>query len=166
MENLRHMEKSVSESSEKYENNNFEVCLKCFFLCALIEHLPPLPKKWRNKGRLVEVSSNLYRNPSPPAKARQRKWVMENILTLTVTEPVFTVLGSVQMPFAYFMRCFTDSLTEHITQQTNRYAPQRTSQLLKWRTFASFAIHQCFLLFPLSRIPGSESHVSHQQLIP
>lgn len=72
------------------------------------EDLLPPPKKRRNMNWLVEVSSHLYQNPSPPAKSKQRKWVKKDIPTFTVPEPVFTVPEAVHIPFAYFKRLFTD----------------------------------------------------------
>ncbi len=74
------------------------------------EDLLPPPKKRRNMNRLVEVSSDLYQNPSPPAKSKPRKWVKKDIPAFTVPKPVFTVPELVS-------NCYVDLSTSTITSR-------------------------------------------------
>lgn len=83
-------------------------------------------KKLRNRNRLVEVSSDLYQTPFHPAKSRKTTWVKKDIPPFNVPEPVLMLPESVQTPFMYWKRLFTDQMIEHITEHTNQYSVQQT----------------------------------------
>uniref|UniRef100_A0A672KYQ5 PiggyBac transposable element-derived protein 3-like n=2 Tax=Sinocyclocheilus grahami TaxID=75366 RepID=A0A672KYQ5_SINGR len=120
------------------------------------EDLMPPPKKRRNRNRLVEVSTDLYQTPSHPAKSRKTKkttGVKKDIPPFTVSEPVFMLPESVQSPFMYWKRLFTDQMIEHITEHTNQYSVQQTgtsinTTVAEMEDFLSILLYMGVFEFP------------------
>ncbi|XP_039524535.1 uncharacterized protein LOC120477151 [Pimephales promelas] len=120
--------------------------------------LPPPSKKSRNRNRLVEVSSDLNQTPSPPAKSRKTKWVKKDIPTFTLPEPVFELPESVQTPFLYFKKLFTDRTIVHMTERTDRYSVQRTGTSVN-TTAAEMEVFLSVLLYVgVFEFPSSEDY--------
>lgn len=117
------------------------------FSAGLMQHLkncvylPPQPKKWRNKNGLVEVSSNLHQNPSPPAKSRQRKWVKKDIPPFTMLEPVCRFCGQSRnmIDWAYHQAY------QLLLSPTDWGICQHDS-CWNLRYFVSCAVHGCFFI--------------------
>uniref|UniRef100_A0A8C2EAB2 PiggyBac transposable element-derived protein domain-containing protein n=1 Tax=Cyprinus carpio TaxID=7962 RepID=A0A8C2EAB2_CYPCA len=122
----------------------------------LSEDLMPPPKKKRNSNRLVEVSTDLYQTPSHPAKSRKTRkttWVKKDIPPFNVPEPVFMLPESVQTPFMYWKRLFTDQMIEHITEHTNQYSVQQTgtsinTTVAEMEDFLSILLYMGVFEFP------------------
>lgn len=81
--------------------------------------------------------------PPPPVKSEHIKWVKKDIPIFTVPKPVFDVPESVQTPFAYFKRLFTEQMIEHINDK-----PTSTQTGASVNATAAeiedFFVHGCF----------------------